>query len=97
MAQTTAMVLGTPVYAIHEPKAVFRNTPVKFVTGDTFAHVVNVATDDAGHAKRLEVSLVDIPGQTLWLDESSLVYSRARNIIIAYDVRKPALAVASAN
>src|SRR6185436_11887142 len=70
--QTSNGILGTPVYAIHQPHAMFRDTPVQFVSGKTFAHVVNVATDDAGHATRVQVALDDMPAQKLWLDEGNL-------------------------
>jgi hypothetical protein len=87
---------ATPIDRIANPESSFRNVAVQFNSGKTFAHVVGVTTDGAGRAVRIRVALDDMPAQQLWLDQSDLVYSRSRDVIVAHDVHAPAMAVADA-
>ena len=84
----------TPIAAVRDP-ALFHDVVVRFVSGQGFGHVVGVATDARGRASRIEVALDGMPGTTLWLDKSDLVYSRSQDMIVAHDVHAPVMAVAS--
>ncbi|HWD29482.1 MAG TPA: hypothetical protein VG387_20080 [Rhizomicrobium sp.] len=84
----------TPIGAVTDP-SLFQNVAVRFVSGKSFGHVVAVSTDARGRADRIRVALNDMPGMSLWLDKSDLVYSRSQDAIVAHDVHAPALAVAS--
>ena len=86
----------TPIVAIAEPESSFANVAVEFSNGKPFGRVVAIAVNGAGHATRVRVALDDMPGQKIWLDQDDLVYSRARNVIVAHDVHAPAMAVADA-
>ncbi len=95
-AQVAEAHAATPISAIANPEASFRNVAVQFTSGKGFAHVVAVSTNGAGHAARIRVALDDMPSQQLWLDSDDLVYSRSRDVIVAHDVHAPAMAVADA-
>jgi len=95
-AQIAEAPVGTPISAIADPESSFKNVSVQFTSGKSFAHVVAVSTNGAGHAARIRVALDDMPSQQLWLDSDDLVYSRSRDVIIAHDVHAPAMAVADA-
>ena len=84
----------TPIGAVTDP-ALFQNLDVRFVSGKAFGRVVAVSTDARGRADRIRVALNDMPGTSLWLDKSDLVYSRSQDAIVAHDVHAPAMAVAS--
>jgi hypothetical protein len=84
----------TPIAAVSDP-TLFQNVSVRFVSGKSFGRVVGVATDARGRASRIQVALNDMPGTTLWLDKSDLVYSRSQDAIVAHDVHAPSIAVAS--
>jgi hypothetical protein len=93
-AQVAAERPVTPIAAVSDP-SLFQNVAVRFVSGKQFGHVVSVATDARGRASRIQVALSDMPGTSLWLDKSDLVYSRSQDAIVAHDVHAPAMAVAS--
>jgi hypothetical protein len=95
-AQVTESHSGTPLPAIANPNATFRDVAVQFVSGKTFAHVVAISTDGNGRVARIRVALDDMPSQQIWLDQDDLVYSRSQNVIVAHDVHAPAMAVAEA-
>jgi hypothetical protein len=95
-AQVAEAHVGTPISMIANPESSFKNVAVQFTSGKSFAHVVSVSTNGAGHAARIRVALDDMPTQQLWLDSDDLVYSRSRDVIIAHDVHAPAMAVADA-
>jgi|GEM_PF-4885910 hypothetical protein len=83
----------TPVSAVAYPARSFDGVAVRFVSGKSFGHVIAVASDARGHATRLRVALDS--GENLWLDQRDLVYSRARDSIVAHDVHAPVTTVAS--
>ncbi|MEI9991823.1 MAG: hypothetical protein WDM86_17530 [Rhizomicrobium sp.] len=85
----------TPVSAIADPSRLLAGVAVRFVSGQSFGRVVAVSTDAAGHATRIQVALDGMPGTELWIDQSDLVYSRARDSIVAHDVHAPAMTVAA--
>lgn len=85
----------TPVSAIAEPSRLLAGVPVRFVSGQAFGHVVTVATGAGGRATRLQIALDGMPAENLWIDQSDLVYSRARNSIVAHDVHAPSVLVAA--
>jgi len=85
----------TPIAAIREPERLLAGVQIRFVSGKSFGRVVGVATDSAGHATRVRVALDGMPAERLWIDQSDLVYSRARDSIVAHDVHAPAMTVAS--
>jgi hypothetical protein len=84
----------TPIAAVRDP-ALFQNLDVRFVSGKPFGRVVAVSIDARGRADRIRVALNDMPGTSLWLDKSDLVYSRSQDAIVAHDVHAAAMAVAS--
>ncbi len=94
--QAVQVPAGTPIGAIANPGAAFKDIAVQFVSGKTFGHVVAIATTESGRAARIRVALDDAPSQTLWLGPEDLSYSRARDVIVARDVHSPAIAVADA-
>ena len=85
----------TPISAIADPSRLLDGVAVRFVSGKSFGRVVAVSTDANGHATRVRVALDDMPATRLWIDQSDLVYSRARDSIVAHDVHAPAMTVAS--
>jgi hypothetical protein len=95
-AQVAVEHRTTPISAIANPDRSFRNAAVEFTSGKAFGRVVAVSTNGEGRATRIRVALNDMPSQPVWLDQSDLVYSRARDAIIAHDVHAPNLAVADA-
>jgi hypothetical protein len=96
-AQVSASHRGTPIAAIGNPALSFRDVAVQFVSGKTFAHVVDVAIDGSGHASRILVALDDPPEQRIWLDPEDLVYSRSLDAIVAHDIHGVAITVADAH
>jgi hypothetical protein len=84
----------TPIAAVTDP-GLFQNLDVRFVSGKPFGRVGAVSTDARGRADRIRVALNDMPGTSLWLDKTDLVYSRSQDAIVAHDVHAPAMAVAS--
>ncbi len=86
----------TPISDIARPDDAFRGLSVRLVSGHRVGHVVSVATDAKGRATKIRVALDDMPGQTLWLAQTDLVYSRARDAIIAHDIHAPAVTLADA-
>ncbi len=85
----------TPISAISDPSRLLDGVSVRFVSGKSFGRVVAVSTNAAGRATRVRVALDDMPATQLWIDQSDLVYSRARDSIVAHDVHAPAMTVAS--
>jgi hypothetical protein len=85
---------GTPVAAIADPQASFRDVAVESSSGIAFGHVIDVATDARGRAEQVRVALDG--GRLLWLSGNGLVYSRERNVIVARDLHYPAMAIAEA-
>jgi hypothetical protein len=94
-AQVTASHRGTPIDAIANPEVNFRDVAVQFVSGKTFGHVVDVATDGRGRASRILVERDDLPAEKIWLDPEDLVYSRSLDVIVAHDVHGVAMAIAA--
>jgi hypothetical protein len=92
-AQVTDEDQVTPVSAVAYPDQSFDGVAVRFVSGKSFGRVVAVSTDARGHAARLRIALDS--GERLWIDRRDLVYSRARDSIIAQDVHPPMTAIAS--
>jgi hypothetical protein len=86
----------TPIRAIADPERALNGVAVQFVSGKRFGRVVAISTNAAGHVSRIRVALDDMPAQKLWLDQQDLVYSRARDVIVAHDVHAPAMTVADA-
>ena len=95
--QVTVEQRGTPIAAIADPDSSFRDVAVQFTSGKTFGHVVAVSTNGEGRATKVRVALDDMPSAKIWLDQADLVYSRARDVIIAHDIHAPNLAVADAH
>lgn len=95
-AQVTDAGVATPISAIANPSQSFRNVAVQLVSGKTVGHVVAITTNAAGRATRVRMALADMPSQQIWVDQSDLVYSRSRDVIVAHDIHAPALAVADA-
>ncbi|HXC54358.1 MAG TPA: hypothetical protein VNU97_03615 [Rhizomicrobium sp.] len=95
-AQVSEQSRATPISAIADPERAFKDVAVQFVSGKALGHVVAVSTDGAGRAARVRVALDDMPAQQIWLDQDDLVYSRARDVIVAHDVHAPTMAVADA-
>ncbi|MEJ1968297.1 MAG: hypothetical protein WDN03_06605 [Rhizomicrobium sp.] len=95
-AQVSTDHRGTPIAAIADPEVSFRNVAVEFTSGKAFGRVVGVTTDGRGRASRIHVALNDTPAQRIWLDQNDLVYSRARDVIVAHDIHPPVMAVADA-
>jgi hypothetical protein len=87
---------ATPIAAIANPDAAFKDVAVRFTSGKAFGHVVGVATNARGRATKIQVALDDMPTTQLWIDQSDLVYSRAHDAIVAHDVHAPAMTVADA-
>jgi hypothetical protein len=85
---------GTPVAAIADPQTSFRDVAVESPSGIAFGHVVDVATDAKGRAEQVRVALDG--GRPLWISGYGLFYSRERNVIVARDLRHPAMAIAEA-
>ncbi len=94
-AQVVAETPVTPISAIADPARLLQGVAIRFVSGQSFGRVVAVSTDTAGHATRVRVALDGMPATRLWIDQSDLVYSRARDSIVAHDVHAPAMTVAS--
>lgn len=94
--QVNAEQRSTPISAISNPDMSFRDVAVQFTSGKAFGRVVAVSTNGEGRATKIRVALNDMPSQQIWLDQSDLVYSRSRDVIIAHDIHAPALAVADA-
>jgi len=92
-AQVTDETPVTPISAIADPTRLLDGVAVRFVSGRAFGRVVAVSTDATGHATKIRVALDGMPGERLWIDRSDLVYSRARNSILAHDVHAPAPAM----
>ena len=86
----------TPIALIGNPLVSFQNVSVQLISGKPVGRVVAIATNADGHATRVRVELADMPSEAIWLDQSDLVYSRGRNVIVAHDVHAPAMAVADA-
>jgi hypothetical protein len=86
----------TPIRAIADPERSLHGVAVQFVSGKPFGRVVAVSTNADGHVSKIRIVLDDMPAQQLWLDQQDLVYSRARDVIVAHDVHAPALTVADA-
>jgi len=89
------MLVGTPVSAIHDAGATLRDVPVEFASGHRFGRVVGVATRADGGAARVQVAVDGARPQVLWLSDGDLIYSRARDAIVAKDVHAPDLAIAA--
>ncbi|MEJ0028433.1 MAG: hypothetical protein WDN01_20590 [Rhizomicrobium sp.] len=94
-AQVAEETPVTPISAIGDPARLLNGVSARFVSGQSFGRVVAVSTDAAGHATRVRVALDGMPSTHLWIDQSDLVYSRARDSIVAHDVHAPAMTVAS--
>jgi len=94
-AQVAEETPVTPISAIADPSRLLTGVPVRFVSGQSFGRVVAVSTDANGHATRIRVALDGMQSTKLWIDQSDLVYSRARDSIVAHDVHAPAMTVAS--
>jgi len=86
----------TPIRAIADPERSLHGVAVQFVSGKPFGRVVAITTNAGGHVSKIRIVLDDMPAQQLWLDQRDLVYSRARDVIVAHDVHAPAITVADA-
>jgi hypothetical protein len=95
-ARSATIPPGTPIAAIANPQAAFKDIAVQFVSGKTFGHVAAIAMTEDGRAARLRIVVDDVPSQSLWLGPDDLSYSRSRDVIVARDVHAPAIAVADA-
>ena len=95
-AQVKTSESTTPIAAIGNPLVSFQDVSVQLISGKPVGRVVGIATNAQGRATRIRVELADMPTEAIWLDQTDLVYSRSHNVIVAYDVHAPAMAVADA-
>ena len=95
-AQVTNSSRATPISAISNPRVSFQDVSVQLISGKPVGRVVAIATNAQGRAIRVRVELADMPSQAIWLDQSDLVYSRSRDVIVAHDVHAPIMTVADA-